>query len=123
MRAVIPPCLLNLPVHHLALDAGDRLRRVEPLRAGLGAVHDGVAAVEPERVLELVEALAFLLVAAVVDPAARLQERRGTEEPLGIPPVAWARGRAAGAQDALVEAVELHAVLVALLPLLLRRRR
>src|SRR5262245_10210252 len=49
--------------HHL-LDLGDGLRRVEALGAGFGAVHDGVAAVEPERILELVEALAPGLVAA-----------------------------------------------------------
>src|SRR6201991_2687363 len=114
---------LHLPVDHLALDAGDRLRGVESLRAGLRAVHDGVAAVEPERILEIVEALALVFVAAVVDPSARLQQRGRTEEALGIPPVARARGRAAGAQDALVEPVELLTVLVALFPLLLRGRR
>ena len=49
--------------HHL-LDLGDRLRRVQILRAGLGAVHDGVAAIEPERIFELVEPLAGGFVAA-----------------------------------------------------------
>ncbi len=50
--------------HHL-LDLGDRLRRVESLRAGLGAVHDGVAAIEAERILEIVEPFSSGLVAAV----------------------------------------------------------
>jgi hypothetical protein len=39
---------------HLQLEVGDRLGRVQILRAGLGAVHDGVAAVQPERILEIV---------------------------------------------------------------------
>ena len=38
---------------------------VEALRAGRGAIQDGVAAVEPERVFEIVEPLAGCLVAAV----------------------------------------------------------
>ena len=89
------------------LDLGDRLRRIEALRAGLGAVHDGVAAVEPERVFEIVEPLAGRLVAAVADPAVGLQQRGRAEIALRVPPVARARRRAAGAQDALVVAVEL----------------
>src|SRR5262249_6206734 len=93
------------------------------LRAGVGAVHDGVAAIEPERVLELVEPLAGRLGAAVDDPALRLQEGSGAEEAIAVPPVARARGRAAGAEDAFVEAVELAAVLMALPPFFLGRRR
>src|SRR4029077_4999621 len=96
---------------------------VEMFGAGLGAIHDGVAAVEAERVFQIVEPLAGRLVARIDDPALRLQQRRRAEIALGIPPIARARGRAAGAQDAFVEAVELGPVLVALPPFLLRRRR
>src|SRR5258705_13539288 len=83
---------LHLPRDHHLLDLGDRLGGIEALRAGLGAVHDGVAAVEPERILEVVEALAGRLVARILDPAMRLQERGGTEKALGVPPVARTRG-------------------------------
>src|SRR5712691_6345338 len=79
---------LHLPLDHLFLDLGDRLRRIEVLRAGVGAVHDGVAAIEPERVLEIVEPVAGRLVAAVDDPALRLQQRRGPEKTVAFPPVA-----------------------------------
>ena len=51
-----------------AMALGER----QALRAGLGAIHDRVAAVEPERVLKIVEPLAACLVAAVYDPALRL---------------------------------------------------
>jgi hypothetical protein len=39
--------------HHL-LDFGDGLRGIEVLRAGLGAIHDGVATIEPEWIFQLV---------------------------------------------------------------------
>jgi hypothetical protein len=64
-----------------------------------------VAAVEPERVFELVEPLAGALVAAVLDPAVGLQQDGRTEIAVGVPPIRRAGGRAAGAQDALIEAV------------------
>jgi len=52
--ATASPQALDLPLDHLQLEVGDRLGRVQILRAGLGAVHDGVAAVQPERILEIV---------------------------------------------------------------------
>src|SRR5262245_45966904 len=60
---------LHLPLDHRLLDLGDRLGGVEVLGARLGAVEDRVTAVETERVLEVVEALAGRLVARVDDPA------------------------------------------------------
>src|SRR3954447_25607237 len=114
---------LDLPLDHLHLELGDGFRRVEALRAGLGAVHDGVAAIEAERILEIVEPLAGGLIPRIRHPAVGLEQRGGTEIALAVPPIARARGRAAGAENALVEPVELLAVLVALLPFLLRRRR
>jgi hypothetical protein len=58
---------------HQLFDLGDGLGRVQVLGAGSGAVHDRVAAVEPERVFERVEPRAGRLVAAVGDPAIGLQ--------------------------------------------------
>src|SRR5262249_41982318 len=85
-------CRSNRALDHHLLDLGDGLRRVQALRAGLGAIHDGVAAVEPERVLELVEALALRLVTAVGQPAVGLEEDGGPEIALAVPPVGRARG-------------------------------
>ena len=90
---------------------------IEVLRAHVRAVHDGVAAVQPERILELIEPLAGRLVAAVDDPAVRGQQRRGTEEAVAVPPVARAGGRAAGAQDAGGRPVDLLLLLLDLQPL------
>src|SRR5260370_34512157 len=91
---------LNLPLDHLLLDRGDRLRRIETLRAGFGAVHDGVAAVQPERIFQVVEPLAGRLVAAVVDPAVGLQQCGGGGSAVAVPPVARGPPRVASVPDA-----------------------
>src|SRR6185312_10328899 len=66
----------SAPLDHLLLDVADRLGGVQPLGAGIGAVHDGVAAIELERVFELVEPLAGLFVAAVLEPSRRLEQHK-----------------------------------------------
>src|SRR5271166_633404 len=110
------------PLDHHFLDVDDRLGRVEALGAGLGAVHDRVAAVEAERVLEIVEPLALGLVARVDEPTISLEQDRRTQIAVAVPPVARAGGRAGGAENALIEAVELRPLLWRLQPFLLRRR-
>ena len=54
-------------------DLADRLTRIEAFRAGVGAVHDGVTAEQPEGVFQLVEPLARRLVAAVGNPPIGLE--------------------------------------------------
>src|SRR5580658_4971520 len=53
---------------HQPLGAGNRASRVEPFRAGFGAVHDGVATIKAKWVIEPVQALAGPLIAAVRKP-------------------------------------------------------
>jgi len=74
------------------------------LRAGLTAVHDGVAAVDLESVVEELEPLLLAGVAAVGEPAVRLEKYRRTEVLVRVPPVGGARRRTARAEHALVEA-------------------
>src|SRR5262245_11014690 len=121
-KEILSHFYLTLSCHHQLLDLGDRLGGIKVLGAGLGAVHDGVATIEPERILEIVESLACRLVAAVANPAVGLQEARRAEIAVAIPPIARARRAAAGAQDAIVEPVELGPLSVALPALLLGRR-
>ena len=61
-------------VRQLFLDVGNCLAGVEVLRAGLGAVHDGVAAVELEAVVERLEPLLGELIPGVLDPPVRLKK-------------------------------------------------
>ena len=106
----------------MLLDLGDRLGGIQVLRAGLGAVHDRVAAIQPERILEVVEPRAGGLVAACPRSSDRRQQRGRAEVAVAVPPVARAARRAAGAQDALVRPVELLLVLLGLQPLAVGRR-
>ena len=69
-----------------------------------------MATVHAHAVVEGVLALRSLLVSAVGDPAVGLQKHGWAQVLLAVPPVGWARGAAAGAQDALVQTVELAAV-------------
>jgi len=93
------------------LDLSDGLAGVEALGAGLGAVHDGVTPVHRERISQLVQSVAGVLVSAVDDPAVSLHENGWPKVSVSVPPVGGTRGGAAGAQDALVEAVKLGPVL------------
>src|SRR3546814_7155131 len=99
------------------LDLGDRARRAQPLGAGVGAVHDRVAAIEAERVFQLIEPLAGIFVAAVGEPAIGLEQDRGAKELVAVPPIARAARRTAGAQDALVKSVQLFALFGRLQPI------
>src|SRR6202012_5270130 len=112
----------RLPLDHHLLDFADRFRRVQALGAGIGAIYDGVAAIEAERIFQIVQALAGFLVAAVDEPAVGLQARRRAAMAVAGPPIARARGRAGGAENAFVKAVQLGAVFRRLLPFLFRLR-
>src|SRR3984957_7792846 len=113
----------GLTLHHHLLDLGDRACRVQVLGTRVGAVHDGVTAVQAEGILQLIEALPLGVIAAVDDPAVSRQQRGGPEEALAVPPVARAGGRAAGAQDAGRRAVDPLLLLLALQALAIRGRR
>ena len=85
--------------------AGQMGRRAY-LGARLAAIHDRLAPVHLESVVEERQALLLLSVPAVCQPTVRLQQDGGPQVLILIPPVRGARRRAARAQDALVEAWE-----------------
>jgi hypothetical protein len=73
-----------------------------------------VASVQAHAVVESILALGHLLVSRVGDPAVRLEKHGGAEVLLLVPPVGWARGRAAGTENTFVETVELLALFLGL---------
>jgi hypothetical protein len=107
---------LQHALHHHFLDLGNRLGRVQPFGAGFGAIHDRVAAIQLERIMQIIQPLACGLVAAVDDPAIGMQQRCRAKVAIAIPPVAGARGRAAGAHHAFIKPVQLLPILNGLLP-------
>jgi hypothetical protein len=99
---------------HALLNLSNCQRRVQSLGACPRAVKNGVATVQAHAVVEGFLALSHLLVSRVGDPAVRLEKNSGSKVLLLVPPVRGARGRAAGAENAFVETVELLAVLLGL---------
>lgn len=73
-----------------------------------------MAAVQVHLVVQGLLALLVPLVTRIGEPPVRLEQNGGSEVLLRVPPVGRARGRAAGAENALVETVELSPVGLAL---------
>ena len=69
-----------------------------------------MASIQAHAIIEHGLPLLLVLVAAVSQPAVGLEQDGGAEVFFAVPPVGWAGGGAAGAEDAFVEAVELFAV-------------
>lgn len=99
---------------HALLDLSNRQRRVQALRACPRAVENGVASVQAHAVVKRILTLGLLLVTRVGNPAVRLEEHGGSKVLLLVPPVRWAGCRAASAENAFVETVELLAVFLGL---------
>src|SRR3546814_15371294 len=98
-----PTVALLLPRQHQLLDLADRLGRVQALRTGARAVQEGVAAVQLERILEVVQARTGVLVAAVDDPAVCLQQHCRTDVAVAVPHVARATRSAPPPPDTIVK--------------------
>ena len=61
---------------------------IQSFWTGPGAIENGVAPIQPERVFKIVEPLVLRFVTAVRQPAPRLQQHRRTEEAITVPPMA-----------------------------------
>ncbi|AEM42305.1 hypothetical protein KVU_2465 [Ketogulonicigenium vulgare WSH-001] len=98
----------------------NRLGRVQAFWTSLGAVHDRMAAIQLERIFQLIQTLARRLVAAVDDPAIGMQQGRRPQIAIRVPPIAGTSGRARGAHHAFIKTVQLFAILDRLAPFFLR---
>src|SRR6185437_10546680 len=106
-----------LALNHHLFDFSDRLAWIEAFRTSARAVENSVAAIKPERVFKVVEPLLLCFVATVGQPAPSLQEYRGPEKAIAVPPMARATRSTAEAKDAFVVAVDLSSLLRRLEPL------
>ncbi len=99
------------------------LSRVQAFGTYVDAVHDPAAAEYAERVIQRSQTLGSLGVTAVCQEAVRLQQGSWAQELVGVPPEGRAGSRAASAQDALVQTVQLLALFRSLQTLDGRSRR
>ena len=119
-KASRSPSLSHTAPHHHLLDLADGKGWIQALRADIGAIHDRTAAEQAVRILEVVESFAGRLIAAVDQEAVSLQQPGRADVLVRVPPENRTGARAACAQDALLQAIEVIACLGRLQPLLFR---
>ena len=96
--------------------------KIVELVNGLQTVKDGVAAIQAHLVLKLLFAMRFVGIPRVSNPAVGLHESSWAQVLVLIPPVGGTRGRAAGTENALIQAVKFLAVFWGLQELAVFRR-
>ena len=101
----------------------DSLGWVKALRTDVDAVHDAAAAEYAERIVKRSQTLTGASITAVSQETVGLQQCSWTQELVRVPPEGRARSRAAGAQDALVQTIELFTLFRGLQALDGRSRR
>ena len=106
---------------HVLLDLSNGLTRVQVLGASPGAVHNGVASVKREGVLELLSSLLTKVITGISHPSVSLHENGRSKVLILVPPVGWAGCGAACAKNALVKTVETTTLLGRLQVLTLSR--
>ena len=81
-----------------------------------------MAAIQPERILEIVESLISRVITAVDEPTVGSEYRGRTEKAIAVPPITRAGRRTAGTQYARSRLVDEFLIVLALQALLVRRR-
>jgi hypothetical protein len=67
------------------------------LRTNLSTVHDSMTAVQFECIVQLSQTFVSVVVTRVLNPTISLHEHCGSKVFVGVPPVGWTGGGAAGA--------------------------
>ena len=89
----------------------NRLRWIQALRAHVDAVLNAVTTKYAERIVQFGQSIFCGGVSTVGEEAIGLEQTRGTDKPIGIPPERGTTGRATGAENALVQPIQLGALL------------
>lgn len=92
------------------LNLSDGTARIQALGTRTCAIHDRMTPIDTEWITQVVQTRLGRLIARVDDPTVGLHEHGWAEILVAIPPVRGTRCRAASAQNALVQAVKLCAI-------------
>ena len=83
----------------------NRLRWIQALRAHVDAVLNAVTTKYAERIVQFGQSIFCGGVSTVGEEAIGLEQTRGTDKPIGIPPEGRAASGAAGTENALIQAI------------------
>jgi len=75
-------------------------------RACIHAIHNLMAAIEPECIFQLIQSISGRFITRINNPAIGLQQSCRTKKAITIPPPGWAGGCTAGTQNTLVRAIQ-----------------
>lgn len=78
------------------------------------AIHDGVATVQLECIIQFLQALILKIIARIFNPPVCLHQHCGPQVFVSVPPVGWTGGATACAENAFVHAIEFGSVLTSL---------
>jgi hypothetical protein len=84
------------------------------LGAYLCTVHDGMASIQLEGIVQLCQTFVSGSISGILNPTIGLHEHGGSQILVGIPPVGRACRRTASAKDTLVHAIQFGAILLCL---------
>ena len=96
---------------HLLLNLRNGQSRVETLRTSPRTIQNSMAAIQTHAIIQCRLPLLLFLISRVSQPPIALQQHRRPKVFLAVPPVGRAGGRAAGTENALVQPVQLLALL------------
>ena len=98
----------------LFLNVGDCLARIQVFGANLGAIHNCVASVQLEGIIQFFQSLLSRTITRIFNPTIGLHQHGRSQILVRIPPVTWAGSRAAGTQDTFVHAIQLGPIFFSL---------
>jgi len=101
-------------VSHSLLDLSNGLSGIQVLWTNLGTVHNGVATIQLEGIVQIVQSFLCHLVTRILDPSVRLHQNSRPEVLVGIPPVTGTRCRATGTKNTFVHSIELGTIFLRL---------
>lgn len=101
-------------MRQLLLDLGNGFTRVQVFGADLGTVHDRMASIKLECIVQFRQSLLGRAIPRVFDPTVCLHQNRRSQVLVGIPPITWTRRRAASTQNAFVHTIQLGTILFGL---------
>ena len=98
----------------LLLDVGNGLSRIQMFGTNLGAIHNRVASIQLEGIIQFFQSLFGGTITRILNPTIGLHQHGWSQILVCIPPVTRARGGAAGTQDTFVHAIQLGPVFLCL---------